>query len=71
MEMEIPVLSFADLYGGKICAALDSQHPRDLFDIRLLSEAGGLNEEISQAVKAISRLLLTKLLRFEQDKDDP
>jgi predicted nucleotidyltransferase component of viral defense system len=49
MEMEIPVLSFADLYGGKICAALDRQHPRDLFDIRLLSEAGGLNEEISQA----------------------
>ncbi|MBU1696361.1 MAG: nucleotidyl transferase AbiEii/AbiGii toxin family protein [Proteobacteria bacterium] len=49
MEMEIPVLSFADLYGGKICAALDRQHPRDLFDIKLLSEAGGLNEEISQA----------------------
>ena len=43
MEMEIPVLSFADLYGGKICAALDRQHPRDLFDIKLLSEAGGLN----------------------------
>lgn len=49
IEMEIPVLSFADLYGGKICAALDRQHPRDLFDIKLLSEAGGLNEEISQA----------------------
>lgn len=49
MEMEIPVLSFADLYGGKICAALDRQHPRDLFDIKLLSEAGGLNKEISQA----------------------
>lgn len=49
MEMEIPVLSFADLYGGKICAALDRQHPRDLFDIKLLSETGGLNEEISQA----------------------
>ncbi len=49
MEMEIPVLSFADLYGGKICAALDRQHPRDLFDIKLLSEARGLNEEVSQA----------------------
>ncbi|MCD4681679.1 MAG: nucleotidyl transferase AbiEii/AbiGii toxin family protein [Bacteroidales bacterium] len=49
MEMEIPVLSFADLYGGKVCAALDRQHPRDLFDIKLLSEAGNLNEEISQA----------------------
>lgn len=49
MEMEIPVLSFADLYGGKICAALDRQHPRDLFDIKLLAKAGGLDKEISQA----------------------
>lgn len=49
MAMEIPLLSFADLYGGKICAVLDRQHPRDLFDIKLLSEAGKLNEEISQA----------------------
>ncbi len=49
MEMEIRVLSFADLYGGKICAALDRQHPRDLFDIKLLSEGGDLNEETTQA----------------------
>jgi len=49
MEMEIPVLSFADLYGGKICAALDRQHPRDLFDIKLFSETIGLNQEIRQA----------------------
>lgn len=27
------VLSFAELYGGKVCAALDRQHPRDLFDM--------------------------------------
>ena len=27
------VVSMADLYGGKICAALDRQHPRDLFDV--------------------------------------
>lgn len=26
-------LSFEDVYAGKICAALDRQHPRDLFDI--------------------------------------
>ncbi len=32
----VKTLSFEDLYGGKICAALDRQHPRDLFDIRLL-----------------------------------
>lgn len=34
----INTLSFADLYGGKICAALDRQHPRDLFDLKLLFE---------------------------------
>jgi predicted nucleotidyltransferase component of viral defense system len=50
MGMEISVLSLADLYGGKICAALDRQHPRDLFDIKLLSEAGSLNKEISQVL---------------------
>ena len=38
---EIQVVSFADLYAGKIMAALDRQHPRDLFDIRdLLAKAG-------------------------------
>ncbi|WP_244646261.1 nucleotidyl transferase AbiEii/AbiGii toxin family protein [Bradyrhizobium campsiandrae] len=28
------VASFADLYAGKLVAALDRQHPRDLFDVR-------------------------------------
>ena len=49
MEMEIKVLSLADLYGGKICAALDRQHPRDLFDIKVLFETGGLTEQVTQA----------------------
>lgn len=39
-------LSIEDLYGGKICAALDRQHPRDLFDINLLFANEGLNEKI-------------------------
>jgi predicted nucleotidyltransferase component of viral defense system len=29
----MPVVSFADLFAGKIVAALDRQHPRDLFDV--------------------------------------
>jgi predicted nucleotidyltransferase component of viral defense system len=38
---EINVVSFADLYAGKIVAALDRQHPRDLFDVRdLLAHEG-------------------------------
>ena len=31
--VEMPVVSREELYGGKICAALDRQHPRDLFDL--------------------------------------
>jgi len=31
--VQAPCLSTDDLYGGKICAALDRQHPRDLFDM--------------------------------------
>jgi len=33
---EIAVVSKPELYGGKMCAALDRQHPRDLFDIARL-----------------------------------
>lgn len=40
----IDVLSFSELYGGKICAALDRQHPRDLFDIKLLLENEGIQQ---------------------------
>ena len=40
------VLSHADLYSGKICAALDRQHPRDLFDIKLLLENEGITNEV-------------------------
>ena len=42
-------LSFEDVYGGKICAALDRQHPRDLFDIKVLFENEGLTENIKHA----------------------
>ncbi len=40
------VVSFEDLYAGKLHAALDRQHPRDLFDIKLLYENEGLTEEL-------------------------
>jgi predicted nucleotidyltransferase component of viral defense system len=42
----IQVVSNAELFGGKICAALDRQHPRDLFDVHLLFEESGFNEEV-------------------------
>lgn len=36
------VVSFEDLFGGKLHAAVDRQHPRDLFDVKLLYENEGL-----------------------------
>ncbi|WP_257669099.1 nucleotidyl transferase AbiEii/AbiGii toxin family protein [Parapedobacter tibetensis] len=42
----INVVSSGELYGGKICAALDRQHPRDLFDVRLLLDDKDFNEDI-------------------------
>lgn len=44
--VQMQVLSHGELYGGKICAALDRQHPRDLFDVRLLLDNEGINNEI-------------------------
>jgi hypothetical protein len=41
---EIAVVSFADLYAGKIVAALDRQHPRDLFDVRDLLAKEGIDD---------------------------
>ena len=47
--VEVPVVALADLYAGKICAALDRQHPRDLFDVKWLLENEGLTDDIRKA----------------------
>ncbi|OYU36411.1 nucleotidyl transferase AbiEii/AbiGii toxin family protein [Novosphingobium sp. PASSN1] len=46
---EMQVVSFADLYAGKIVAALDRQHPRDLFDVRDLLAHEGISNELRRA----------------------
>jgi predicted nucleotidyltransferase component of viral defense system len=46
---EIQVVSFADLYAGKLVAALDRQHPRDLFDVRDLLGNEGIDDTIRKA----------------------
>ena len=48
--VEVPLVSLADLYAGRICVALDRQHPRDLFDIEFLLENEGLTTEIRKAL---------------------
>jgi predicted nucleotidyltransferase component of viral defense system len=45
-DLALPVVSSADLYGGKLVAALDRQHPRDLFDVMELYRDEGLTPEI-------------------------
>ena len=44
--VQMKVLSFEDLYAGKLVAALDRQHPRDLFDVKLLYENEGLTDDL-------------------------
>lgn len=46
---ETNVVSFEDLYAGKLVAALDRQHPRDLFDVRDLLANEGLTDELREA----------------------
>ncbi len=43
---EMQVVSFPDLFAGKIVAALDRQHPRDLFDVRDLLANEGVDEAL-------------------------
>lgn len=75
----VPILHFSEIYAGKICAALDRQHPRDLFDVKLLYENEGLTEEIRKAFvvylasgsRPIHELLVPNLLEnqplFDQE----
>ena len=44
----VEVVPKAQLFGGKIIAALDRQHPRDLFDIKYLLEEGGIVNDIKE-----------------------
>ena len=46
---QMRVVSQADLYAGKIVAALTRQHPRDLFDVRDLLSNEGISDELRNA----------------------
>lgn len=45
-NVEVPVLAAPELYGGKLVAALDRQHPRDLFDVQLMLAVSGWSEAL-------------------------
>ena len=49
MFIQVRRLATAELYGSKLCAALDRQHPRDLFDVMLLQAEGTIPDEVRHA----------------------
>ena len=44
--VEAKVLAFEDVYGGKLLATLDRQHPRDLYDVKILYDNEGLTDDL-------------------------
>jgi len=42
-------LSFEDLYAGKFCAALDRQHPRDLYDVMVFFKSHQITAKLKDA----------------------
>ncbi|MBU1314430.1 MAG: nucleotidyl transferase AbiEii/AbiGii toxin family protein [Alphaproteobacteria bacterium] len=46
---ETSVVSFEDLFAGKLVAALDRQHPRDLFDVQGLLAHEGMSDALREA----------------------
>lgn len=47
--LNINTLSFEDLYAGKFCAALDRQHPRDLFDVMIFFQHHKISDRLKKA----------------------
>lgn len=48
-DLELSLLAPEEIYGGKLVAALDRQHPRDLFDVMELFAHGGITPTIRRA----------------------
>jgi hypothetical protein len=48
-DLELSLLSPDEIYGGKLVAAMDRQHPRDLFDVMELFAHGGITPDIRRS----------------------
>lgn len=48
-DLELALVSPVNVYGGKLVAAMDRQHPRDLFDVMQLFEHEGITPGIRRA----------------------
>jgi len=71
---ETSVVHLDDLYAGKLCAALDRQHPRDFFDVRGLLDNEGVSDTLMDVFivylissnQPISKLLQPNLIDIER-----
>lgn len=45
-DIEVPMLEASELYGSKLVAAMDRQHPRDIFDVMKMREQHELDGSI-------------------------
>ncbi|CAK0780986.1 Nucleotidyl transferase AbiEii toxin, Type IV TA system [Gammaproteobacteria bacterium] len=51
-DLHLPLLATEELYGSKLVAALDRNHPRDWFDVMLLLEQEGITSAIRRCFVA-------------------
>ncbi|MBE0491818.1 MAG: nucleotidyl transferase AbiEii/AbiGii toxin family protein [Sulfurospirillum sp.] len=71
---ETSVVHLDDLYAGKLCAALDRQHPRDFFDVRGLLDNEGISDTLMDVFivylissnQPISKLLQPNLIDIKR-----
>lgn len=71
--VEIQVLHHNDLFAGKICASLDRQHPRDLFDMQEFFDKSEITDDLFNTFivyllssnQSISKILFPNLLDIE------
>lgn len=74
-DLELPVVSLEDVYGGKLVAAMDRQHPRDLFDVMQLFAHEGITPGIRRAFvvylashnRPVHEVLFPTLRNIEQE----
>jgi len=72
------VVHLDDLYAGKLCAALDRQHPRDFFDVRGLLDNEGITDSLMNVFmvylissnQPISKLLRPNFIDLKQIFED-
>jgi hypothetical protein len=71
VEFAVPTLDTAELYAGKLVAALDRQHPRDLFDVWRLFETGEMTDAMVECfvVYLAGHNRPTHEVLFGNDKD--